>query len=599
MATRKKKAIINYKNIINLSKILWESSPIMTIATLSIRVFRALQILFVLQIGKLLIDEIIKVKTTNVSDFHLWKLFSLELIISIVFVVILKANMLLERLQSEKFIKYTSLKLLTHASSLDLQHFEDPFFYDKLDRSNGNYTKRIELISGILNQFQSMILIISLSIGLIAAKAWLIIFVPILVLPGFWGEKYFSTKFYSLFYTQTAERRELYYYYQLGTSSASAKEIKVFGLSLFIFQRLSKLYTKFYLSLKKLAIRSTLWGTLCTLFGNIGYYLIYGFIIIQTIRGELSLGEMIFMTGCFRQLSSSMESFLSQFNSIRENSLHVQDFFDFFEIEPIVRNISKPIPIPNPIKEGFVFNNVGFKYYNSDRMVLKNINITIKIGEKIALVGQNGAGKTTLIKLLSRLYDPSEGEILLDGINLKNYDINDLRKHIGVIFQDYTKYEMSFADNIAVGNIENQFNREKISDAAKKSLVDNLVSRYPANYDTLLGKSFHDGIELSGGEWQKIAIARAYMCNAQLLILDEPTSALDAKAEFFIFKRFAELSKEISAVFISHRFSTVRLANRIIVLDNGEVTEIGSHEDLLAKGGKYSELFNLQAMGYR
>jgi ATP-binding cassette subfamily B protein len=491
------------------------------------------------------------------------------------------------------------LKLISHASTLDLQHFEDPFFYDKLDRSNGNYTKRLDLISGILNQFQNLSLIIFLSVSLININAWLILFIPALVLPNFFGDRYFSTKLYSLFHVQTSERRELYYYYQLGTSAHSAKEIKIFGLADFIFERLTRMYVGFYDSLKKLSTQSTIWSSVLTIIGTIGYYFIYAYIIAMTIKGEYSLGQLAFLTGLYRQLSSSMESFLGQFNSIIENSFHVQDFFDFFEIKTQIANVEKPLSVPIPIKNGFEFKNVSFKYYNSERFVLEDINLTIKTGEKIALVGENGAGKTTLVKLLARLYDPTKGEILLDGINLKQYDLIELRKHIGVIFQDYLKYEMSFSDNIAVGNIQNRFVNEKIVEAAERSQVDKLVAKYPDGYATLLGRTFHQGIELSGGEWQRIALARAYMCDAQLLILDEPTAALDSKSEYFILRRFSELSRNTAAVFISHRFSTARLADKIIVLDSGRIIEQGNHEQLLILNAKYAELFNLQAIGYK
>ncbi|MDB5014593.1 MAG: transporter ATP-binding protein, partial [Daejeonella sp.] len=278
---------------------------------------------------------------------------------------------------------------------------------------------------------------------------------------------------------------------------------------------------------------------------------------------------------------------------------YLSDFFDFFEIKPKIKVAINPVPFPKPLKTGFTFENVGFKYHNSDRWANRHLSFTLKPGEKLALVGENGAGKTTLVKLLARLYDPTEGRIMLDGIDLKEYDLNDLRLNTGVIFQDYLRYQMTLAQNIAVGNIAEKDNRDLIETSAELSLADVLANKLPDKYDQMLGKRIYQGVELSGGEWQKVALARAYMKDTQLLILDEPTASLDARAEYEVFKRFAELTKGKSAVLISHRFSTVRMADRILVLDKGQLVELGSHEELLQKGGRYAELFDLQAMGYR
>jgi ATP-binding cassette subfamily B protein len=290
---------------------------------------------------------------------------------------------------------------------------------------------------------------------------------------------------------------------------------------------------------------------------------------------------------------------LSRFTSVSQGAIYLKDFFDFFEIHPTITPSPKGLPFPDPIKHGFVFENVSFKYMNSDSWANRNLSFTLHAGEKLALVGENGAGKTTLVKLLARLYDPTEGRILLDGHDLREYNLAELRKNVGVIFQDYIRYQMTVSQNIAVGNIDEKENRELIVQSAKKSLADRLVQKLAGRYDQALGKRFNQGVELSGGEWQKIALARAYMKEAQLLILDEPTSALDARAEYEVFQRFSELTRGKTAVLISHRFSTVRMADRILVLDKGEFLEIGSHEELLQKGGRYAELFNLQAMGYQ
>jgi ATP-binding cassette subfamily B protein len=322
-------------------------------------------------------------------------------------------------------------------------------------------------------------------------------------------------------------------------------------------------------------------------------------IIYQTVNGKTTVGSLVFLAGSFRQLSNLMENMLSRFTSVSQGAIYLNDFLEFFEIQPKIKVIKDALPFPNPIRQGFTFENVGFRYHHSERWANRNLNFTLHPAEKLALVGENGAGKTTLVKLLARLYDPTEGRILLDGIDLKLYNLEELRLNLGIIFQDYLKYQMTFSQNIAVGNIREIDNAALIEKAAKESLADALAKKLPNGYEQWLGKRFNDGVELSGGEWQKVALARAYMKDAQVLILDEPTSALDARAEYEVFQRFAELTKGKSAVLISHRFSTARLADRILVLDNGTILEMGTHQELLKRDGRYAELFKLQAQGYQ
>ncbi|RYY09553.1 MAG: ATP-binding cassette domain-containing protein, partial [Cytophagaceae bacterium] len=287
---------------------------------------------------------------------------------------------------------------------------------------------------------------------------------------------------------------------------------------------------------------------------------------------------------------------------VADGALYLQDFFGFFMIEPrIVRpTLGQAVrPFPRPIRQGFTFEEVGFKYKNAEKWALRHLSFELHAGEKLALVGENGAGKTTLVKLLARLYDPSEGRILLDGHDLREYDPAELRQEIGVIFQDFVRFQLPAGQNLAVGRIEERTNQPRIEQAAHQSLADSVIAKLPQGYDQMIGRRFNGGVDLSGGEWQKIALGRAYMRDAQLLILDEPTAALDARAEYEVFERFKELTQGKTAVLISHRFSTVRMADRILVVENGRVQEIGSHEELLAKGGRYAELFQLQAAGYR
>ena len=472
-------------------------------------------------------------------------------------------------------------------------------FYDKLERARQQTVGRSVLLSQVMSQVQDFISMAFLLTGLIAFNPWLILLLLVAIIPSFLGESYFNSQNYALSRSQTPERRELDYIRYLGASDETAKEVKIFGLADFIIKRFKVLSDKFYADNSKLAVRRSAWGLFFSVLGSLGYYSAYGFIIYQTVTGKTSVGTLTFLAGSFRQLSSLMENMLNRFTTVSQGAIYLNDFLEFFEIKPKISVAAHPLPFPNPIKKGFTFENVGFQYHNSESWANRHLSFTLHPGEKLALVGENGAGKTTLVKLLARLYDPTEGRILLDGTNLKDYAIEDLRLNMGIIFQDYLRYQMTFSQNIAVGNITEIDNKALIKKAARESLADALAEKLPNNYEQWLGRRFNDGVELSGGEWQKVALARAYMKDAQVLILDEPTAALDARAEYEVFQRFAQMTKGKSAVLISHRFSTARLADKIIVLEKGAILEIGTHEELLTEEGRYAELFQLQARGYQ
>jgi ATP-binding cassette subfamily B protein len=385
----------------------------------------------------------------------------------------------------------------------------------------------------------------------------------------------------------------------LGASAQSAKEVKIFGLGRHLAQRYHQLSAGIYNENKKIAIKRATIGSLLNIISTCGYYGAYVVVLVRTLAGGISIGTFTFLTGAFARSRAYIERILSGFNDISEQAIFLQDLFEFFEMNPSIHSLPGAIPAPRPIRQGFEFRNVDFNYAGSDRLVVQNINFRLYPGEKIALIGENGAGKTTLVKLLARLYDPTAGQILLDGHDLREYIVEDLRQEIGVIFQDYMRYDMLVRDNIGFGNIDSLNDHPRVETAARKSLAKDLVSRLAGGYDQMVGRRFEGGVDLSGGEWQKLALARAYMRDAQLLILDEPTATLDARAEYEVFQRFSELTQGRMAVLISHRFSTVRMADRILVLAGGEIREQGTHEQLLALGGRYAELFELQAAGYR
>ncbi|WPX24123.1 ABC transporter ATP-binding protein [Mucilaginibacter sp. 5C4] len=552
-----------------------------------------------LYVGKLIIDQVVGLNRLGGSQHELWKLLIIEFALAILTDGLNRAINLVDSLLGDLFSNYTSMRIMRHATTLDLDQFEDSVFYDKLERARQQTVGRSILLSQVMSQVQDFISMVFLLTGLIAFNPWLIILLLVAIIPSFLGESYFNSQNYALTRSQTPERRELDYIRYLGASDETAKEVKIFGLSDFIINRFKTLSDKFYADNSELAVKRSAWGTFFSVLGSVGYYAAYGFIIYHTVTGRSSVGTLTFLAGSFRQLSSLMESMLNRFTTVSQGAIYLNDFLEFFEIKPKISVAEKPLPFPNPIKQGFTFENVGFQYHNSENWANRHLNFTLHPGQKLALVGENGAGKTTLVKLLARLYDPTEGRILLDGIDLKEYAIEDLRLNLGIIFQDYLRYQMTFSQNIAVGNINEINNKTLIQKAAQESLADVLAEKLPNHYDQWLGRRFNDGVELSGGEWQKVALARAYMKDAQVLILDEPTAALDARAEYEVFQRFAQLTKGKSAVLISHRFSTARLADRILVLDKGTILESGTHEELVMKNGRYAELFQLQAMGYQ
>lgn len=583
-----------------LFELVWAVSPSLTVAGGALRLLRAGIPVSMLYVGKLIIDEVVRLVDLGGGDLtHLWTLLAVELGLAVLSDLLGRAVALVESLLSDLFTNETSVRLMRHAARLDLAHFEDSDFYDKLERARRQTTGRIVLLSQVMGQLQDFVTIISFAAGLLVMAPWLILLLVVALVPGFLGEAHFNSLSYSLMYAWTPERRQLDYLRYVGASDETAKEVKIFGLADFLADRYRALADGLYEANKELSTRRAAWGSLLAAVGSLGYYAAYAIIIWRTVAGEFTIGDLTFLAGSFARLRSLLEGMLERFTMIAERSLFLKDLFEFFEIRPEIAAIESPRLFPRPITHGFEFEKVGFRYPGTDRWVLRDLSFTLEAGEKLALVGGNGAGKTTLVKLLARLYDPTEGRILLDGYDLREYDVEALRRHVGVIFQDFVRYFMTASENLAVGRIDERFNRPRIEGAARRSLADQVIERLPAGYDQMVGRRFEDGIDLSGGEWQKIALGRAYMRDAELLILDEPTASLDARAEYDVFQRFTELTSGKTAVLISHRFSTVRMADCILVLEGGRRLEMGTHEELLVLGGQYAELFNLQAAGYR
>jgi ATP-binding cassette subfamily B protein len=589
----------------------WATSPTLTAATIALRLVRALLPVATLYIGKLIIDDVVML--VQLPDkpvtLHQWldsgHLNRLGLLLAAEFAVAVAADVLgrivslLDGLLAEQVSTSSSVRLMEHAATLDLEDFEDAEFQDQLERARRQTSGRMTLMSQLFSQAQDLVTVASLAAGLIVFAPWLIVLLLVALVPAFLGEAHFNAKSYSLDFGRTPERRELDYVRQTAASAETAKEVKIFGLNGFLIDRYRRLASSFYEANRRLALRRAGWGGLFTTIGTIGYYFAYAYIAWRTLSGEFSVGDLTFLAGSFRRLRTLLESLLSGFSSVAGQALYLDDLFSFFEVRPEIHSPANPLPFPKSIREGFVFEDVGFIYPGAERWAVRHLSFTLKAGEVVALVGENGAGKTTLVKLLTRLYDPDEGRILLDGRDLRDYGLDELRGSMGVIFQDFVRYNLPAGDNIAVGRIEARGDHERIARAANRSQADEVIGRLAHGYDQMIGKRFKNGVELSGGEWQKIAIARAYMREAEVLILDEPTAALDARAEFEVFQRFKELSKGKTAVLISHRFSSVRMADRILVLAEGKVEAQGTHEELVAQQGRYAELFELQAAGYR
>ena len=556
--------------------------------------------LALLWITKLIIDNIVRAVTTHAAvSNRFWWLVVAEFGLAVGNSVLARFIDYLDSLLAENYMRYVSILVMKHAAELDLQAYEDPIFYDRLERARVQATDRLGMIQSIGRLVQQTITAVLMSVSIIAFSPWLMLLLCAGVLPAFLGESHFAFLGYEKNFRQTPIRRQLDYLRQLAGSKEAAKELKLFGLSDFLADRFTKLSNRVYDEDVALARRRFTLGSLLSVLGTMGYYSAYAFVIWRTLLGAITIGSLTFLAGAIQQASLNIQQVFSTLAGIADQALFLTDLLAFFEMQPNIRSRPNALPVPRPIRYGIEFRGVSFRYPGTERFVLRDLDFSLDVGERLALIGENGEGKTTVVKLLTRLYDPTEGEILLDGIDLREYSVEELHREIGVIFQDFMRYELTARENLAVGRIDQLRNTDLLWDAAQKSQADEVIARLPLAYDQMLGRRFEGGVDLSGGEWQKLALARAYLRDAQLLILDEPTAALDARSEFEVFHRFAELTTGKTALFISHRFSTVRMADRIVVLKDGAVAEEGNHQQLVGRGGLYAEMFAMQAAGYR
>ena len=590
-----------------LGRLIWATHRGYATAMVILRITRSLVPVSTFWVGKLILDSVLAVRAGNGNLTQVWKYLALEIGIVLFGEILARASSLVESLLGDLFSNVMSVRLMEHAAKLDLAQFEDPTFYDHLERARRQTVGRIALLSLLLSMAQDALTLLTLAGALIAYSPGLLLLLVIAVVPSFLGETHYASLGYSLLFRWTPQRRELDYLRYVGASDKTAKEVQMFGLAPWLTEKYKVLSQKFYEENKSLSIRRGAVSALLSILGTVGYYAAYAIILMHAVRGEITIGMLTFLAASFGRGRDVIQNVLMSASNVYDQALYLRDLFVFMDMKPTIESPPNAKPVPAKIRKGFVFENVGFRYPESERWAIRNVDLELGPGERIALVGENGAGKTTITKLLARLYDPTEGRITLDGVDLREFNLASLRRAIGVIFQDFVRYDMRFDENIAVGEIESvRADLEKhngtpvaISTAAENSLAASLLPRFTKGYQQMLGRRFEEGVDLSGGEWQKIALARAYIRDAQVLILDEPTAALDARAEYEVFLRFSELVAGRMAVLISHRFSTVRMADRIIVLRDGKVEEQGSHEELIAKSGLYEELFAMQAQGYR
>jgi ATP-binding cassette subfamily B protein len=588
------------KNVPPVLGILWKSGPSVVTWGIILRLIVAGAPFGITLVAAWILGGVQDVFSHKPLRPHFWWMVILEAALNVFSGLLTRGIDYSDSLLADRYTNFVSVEVMRQAAQLDLTTYENPVFYDRLERARVQATDRLAMIQQMGRLLQQTITTIIWTGALFWYSPWLVLLLALGVLPTFLGETHFAFLGYAKNFRQTPMKRQMDYLRQVAGSREGAKELKLFNLSAYFTNRFSSLSQQIYeenvdLSRKKLVV-----GGLLGIIATLGYYGAYAFVIWRAVTGSYnSIGEFYLLTNSIIQASSNLQQVFSTASGIADQALFLTDLLAFFEMKPTVVSNPAGRRVPRPIRQGFEFRNVAFAYPGTTRRVLRDFNFTLRPGERVALIGENGQGKTTVVKLITRLYDPTEGQILLDGVDLREYDLDDLHHEIGVIFQDFMRYEMTARENIGIGRVERDHSEQEIERAAEKSLAASVVAKLPQHYDQMLGRRFEGGVELSGGEWQRVALARAYLRDAQLLILDEPTAALDAKSELEVFERFAELTEDKMALLISHRFSTVRMADRIVVLEGGQLVEEGTHAQLMALGGRYAGMFEMQAASYR
>jgi ATP-binding cassette, subfamily B, bacterial len=583
-----------------LWRLLRDSAPAAVYGTIFLRVLGGVTPLAMLFAAKQIMDMITAAaKGQAVDSSALWLWVGVEFGLAGLSQVIGRAVDFLDSIIADRFSHSLGLKIMRHASSLDLSSFEDPTFHDLLERARAQSTDRIGMLTSAGWLLQRVVMLISLVGGIVFYYPWLLGVLVACVLPAFLVESHFAFLGYTQAHSLTSVRRAMEYFMALGSGRTAAKELKMFALAPHLESKYLALSNDIIGKNQLLARRRLTWGALFALLAAAGYYGSYAYLVREAFLQRISLGSFTFMVGAIAGINSHLQTIFGLFSDIADQSLFLQDLVVFFRAKSGMPMAASPSQPPRPIQTGLVFENVTFRYPGSDKAVLDNLSFRVERGQRIAVVGENGEGKTTLVKLIARLYDPVEGRILLDGRDLKEFDIEELRKEFGIVFQDFVRYDLTARENVAAGDIGRLEDDDSLWEACRRSNASEFVETLPRKLDQMLGRRFDGGVDLSGGQWQRIALARAFLREGQILILDEPTAALDPLAEAEVFEKFAELTKGRTAIFISHRLSTVRMADRILLLSQGKIAEDGTHDQLIEAGQQYAKLFEIQASSYR
>ncbi|MCA1646490.1 MAG: ABC transporter ATP-binding protein/permease [Chloroflexi bacterium] len=583
--------------------LVWEANPGLTLALALLNLAQGGLPAARVWVSKLLVDAVVAAVTTGSGTAALPQvvfLVVLQFAIGAAGNILSTIGNICQQLLQEQVANRIQLLVMRQANALDLVFFERPQFYDLLQQVQREATFRpvqmVQTAFGLIRQVLTFASLLALLVNL----EWFIAVAALLSpIPAFVSSARYGWQGYQMMRWQSPLRRMMSYLTNLMTSDTYNKEVKLFTVGNFFIERFSNLFQRYYADNRSLVIRRYLAGSVWSMLTVLTSGLTFLYVAFRTLGGTISVGGLTLYVQAADGVSQAFSALLGGLQSMYEHQLYLKTLFELLDFEPQVRAPEHPVAVRHPILAGIEFRNVTYSYEGKDEPALKDVSFSIARGETVAIVGHNGAGKTTLVKLVARLYDPQEGQVLIDGRDVREYDPDELRGEFGVLFQDYVSYQFSARENIGIGRVERLDDTSAIASAANKSGASAVIEGLPQGYDTVLGKWFDGGVNLSGGEWQKVALGRAFMREAQILILDEPSAALDAKAEYELFSRLRQLAHGRTAIFISHRFSTVRQADRILVFEQGRLIESGTHAELLALGGRYAELFNLQAASYR
>lgn len=591
-------------NVLRAYRLLWAAHRRATAAMVALTLAAGIIPVTQAYIAKLIVDAVVTTMTRHLTAADGFRRVIPYLLVEFALIlgdsIILQVRTFTEQILKAHYDFEINSRIVRKALTLDMAHFENAEFYDKLQnvRREADYRTR-RIVNSSFDLLNSGVKLLSYAVMLLRFSPWIAFILLFAMIPSFLAQSHYSQVSFRLLNWRAPETRKQYYYEWLLTNSQSVKEVKLLGLGALLLERYTTIFWKFLRMDANVARQRGFtafgWGLIST--GS--YYLSYAWIVLRAVAHAITLGDMTLYVSLCQLLRSGFEVFSAGIRDLYEQGLFIDNLFTFLALEPRMIKAGRPKAVPQRIQQGIQFKHVCFRYPGRNTDLLRDINLTIRPGEKLALVGANGAGKTTFVKLLTRLYDPTEGQILLDGVDLREYDEMEVRRRFGVIFQDFMRYDLAVSDNIGFGQIEALADRSRIVGASERSGAHRMIETLPQGYDTQLGGKFENGRELSGGEWQKVALARAFIRDSEVLVCDEPSTALDAENEAAIFAKFRELTQGKIAVLISHRFSTVRMADRIAVLEDGTVGELGTHEELIALGDTYARLFTLQAEGYR